>query len=369
MKCSHFGECGSCNYYLLPYLDALREKRETVLKLLEPFYRGVIEVFDSPQSGHRARAEFKVWHTGNVCHYAMTHLTKNGIVFIQECPKLIDSIINVQYKLLELINQDEILKSKLFSIEFLGGKSGELLVTLIYHKQLNDEWKERAKELEELLQIHIIGRARKQKIVLSHEYITEILEIEGRKFLYRYYEGGFTQPNPYVNEKMIAWALSKVKKSSGDLLELYCGLGNFTLPLSQEFQKVLATEISKNSIKAAQENCKINGIENIEFIRLNATETAQALRGEREFRRLEGIDLKQYNFTTVLVDPPRAGLDSESRMLVQEFEKIIYISCNPKTLARDLETLCKTHKVVDAAIFDQFPYTTHIESGVYLERI
>ena len=369
MKCLHFGECGSCNYHELPYTTALEEKREVVSKLLEPFYSGAIELFDSPQSAHRARAEFKIWHTGDECHYAMTNITKDGVELLSECPKVIESIANVQYRLLELINQDQLLKNKLFSIEFLGGKSGELLVTLIYHKQLNDEWKERAKELEDLLQIHIIGRARKQKIVLSQEYITELLEINNQKFSYKYYEGGFTQPNPFVNEKMIEWALSKAKGSGGDFLELYCGLGNFTLPLSREFKSVLATEISKNSIKAAKENCEINNIDNIEFIRLNASETAQALKGEREFRRLAGIDLKKYNFSTVLVDPPRAGLDDDSRSLVKDFEKIIYISCNPETLSRDLETLSKTHKVVDAAIFDQFPYTKHIESGVYLERI
>ena len=369
MKCSHFGECGSCNYYQLPYSDALREKKESVSKLLEPFFSGDIEVFDSPQSGHRARAEFKVWHKGSECYYAMTNITKDGVELIEECPKLIDCIVHVQYKLLELINQEELLKEKLFAIEFLGSKNGEVLVTLIYHKQLNQAWSQRAKELEDQLRIHIIGRARKQKIVLSQEYITEVLEINKKKFTYKYYEGGFTQPNPFVNEKMIAWALAKAKKGGGDFLELYCGLGNFTLPLSQEFEKVLATEISKNSIKAAKENCKLNGIENIEFIRLNASETAQALKGERAFRRLADISLQEYNFTTVLVDPPRAGLDDDSRSLVKDFEKIIYISCNPKTLARDLETLSRTHKVVDVAIFDQFPYTKHIESGVYLERI
>ena len=368
MKCSHFGKCGSCNNYQLNYSEALTAKQKEVSNLLKLFYNDTLEVFESPKSAHRARAEFKIWHEDSSCFYAMTNLEKNGVVLLNECPKVIDVISNIQYRLLESINNQPILKEKLFSIEFLGSKRGELLVTLIYHKQLNNEWQERAKELERLFDIHIIGRARKQKIVLSQEYIIEELQINNKPFLYKYYEGGFTQPNPYVNEKMIEWAIARAKNSSGDLLELYCGLGNFTLPLSQHFSKVLATEISKNSIKAALENCKINSIDNIEFIRLNAAETAQALRGIREFRRLANIDLKTYNFSTVLVDPPRAGLDELSTNLVKEFDKIIYISCNPVTLARDLEELCKTHKVTKAAIFDQFPYTSHIESGVYLER-
>jgi len=369
VECKHFGECGSCNLYNLDYQSALKSKKEEVAKLLENFYSKELSVYDSKPSSHRARAEFKIWHKGDSCYYAMTNLEKNGVVLLDECPKVIETIANIQYKLLDAINKSAILKEKLFSLEFLGAKSGELLVTLIYHKKLDNAWEMEAKELEREFNIFIIGRARKQKIVLSQEYITEELEIENKKYKYKYYEGGFTQPNPYVNEKMITWAIEQVKSNGGDLIELYCGLGNFTLPLSRYFENVLATEISKNSIKAAKENCILNNINNISFIRLNASETAQALAKTREFRRLKDINLDKYNFSTILVDPPRAGLDEDSINLVKEFKNIVYISCNPETLARDLETLSKSHRVVNGAIFDQFPYTKHIESGVYLERI
>lgn len=93
------------------------------------------------------------------------------------------------------------------------------------------------------------------------------------------------------------------------------------------------------------------------------------MNGEREFRRLQGFDLSSYSYDTVLVDPPRAGLDPDSEELVSRFEKIIYISCNPHTLHHNLKTLCKTHKVENFALFDQFPYTDHIECGVILTRI
>ena len=369
MECKHFGECGSCNLYNLDYQSALKSKKEEVEKLLAEFFNKELSVYDSKSSAHRARAEFKIWHKDNSCYYAMTNLEKNGVVLLDECPKVIDAIANKQYRVLNAINKSSILKEKLFSIELLGAKSGELLVTLIYHKKLDSAWEQEAKELEKQFNISIIGRARKQKIVLSQEYITEVLEIENKKYSYRYYEGGFTQPNPYINEKMIAWTIEQVKENGGDLIELYCGLGNFTLPLSRYFNSVLATEISKNSIKAAKENCILNNISNISFIRLNAYETAQALAKTREFRRLKDINLEIYNFSTILVDPPRAGLDEYSINLAKEFKNIVYISCNPQTLARDLETLSKSHKVVNGAIFDQFPYTNHIESGVYLERI
>ncbi|MGL4614708.1 MAG: tRNA (uridine(54)-C5)-methyltransferase TrmA, partial [Shewanella sp.] len=72
---------------------------------------------------------------------------------------------------------------------------------------------------------------------------------------------------------------------------------------------------------------------------------------------------------TIFVDPPRAGIDPDTLALVQGYERILYISCNPETLKDNLEQLCKTHKISRFALFDQFPYTDHMESGVLLERI
>ena len=119
---------------------------------------------------------------------------------------------------------------------------------------------------------------------------------------------------------------------------------------------------------AALQNCELNAVENITFARLASEEMTEALQGVREFTRLKGIDLKSYDFSTVLVDPPRAGLDEGTIGLISDIEHILYISCNPETLARDLETLTQTHEVVEAAVFDQFPHTDHVESGVFLKR-
>ena len=369
MNCKHFGDCGSCSLYNIGYQEALKIKKNSVESLLKSFYKGNIEVFASKHSFNRARAEFKIWHNEDGANYAMTNIDKSGITILNECPKVIDAIQKVQYRILQMINKSKILSFKLFSIEFLSGRNAEVLVTLIYHKRLDEKWEIKAKELEQRFNISVIGRARKQKKVLSREYIIEKLNIEGKVYSYKYYEGGFTQPNPYINEKMITWAINCIKNNGNDFLEAYCGLGNFTLPISKYFDKVLATEISSNSIKAAKENCILNNINNIEFVRLNATETAEALNRQREFRRLKEVDLDKYNFSTILVDPPRAGLDEASLKLAQKFKNIVYISCNPETLARDLKELTKTHKVKKCAVFDQFPYTKHIESGVYLERV
>jgi len=298
-------------------------------------------------------------------------MSKKGSITIKECPKVIGPIEKRMWELLREINfSQEVLKRRLFAVEFLATSTDEVLVTMIYHRKLDEAWSHEAKILEEKLSCKIIGRSRKQKVVLSDEYVTEKLDIEGNEYFYRQYEGSFTQPNPIVNIKMIAWTEKHLKKIGyGDFLESYCGLGNFTIPLSKHFEKVLATEISKRSIKAALENCELNHIENIKFIRLSSEEMTEALDKKREFNRLKNIELEHYNFSTVLVDPPRAGLDQETISLISNIDNIAYISCNPETLARDLEILTKTHQVKHAAVFDQFPHTNHVESGVILEKI
>ncbi len=370
MNCKHFGSCGSCALYEEKYEDQLTQKERKVSVLLASFYSKKLEVFKSSISHYRARAEFRIWHEGDRCYYAMGNITKDSTISIEECPKVIEPIERRMWKLLEYINASlEVLKKKLFAVEFLATSTGECLITMLYHRKLDEEWSTKAKELEAIFDAKIMGRSRRQKVILSDEFVTEALNIDGKIFSYRQYESGFTQPNPTVNVKMIEWAIKQVKRVGyGDFLESYCGLGNFTLPLSHYFHKVLATEISKRSIQAALENCALNNIENITFARLASEEMTEALNGIREFNRLRDIDLKSYNFSTVLVDPPRAGLDEGTIALISDIDNIIYISCNPETLARDLETLSKTHTVVDAAIYDQFPHTLHVESGVFLQK-
>lgn len=370
MNCRHFGKCGSCGLYDMSYDEQLKQKGEKISKYLKPYYDEKLCVFDSPKSHYRARAEFRIWHDGDVCSYAMGDISKKGAITIQECPKIIKAIENRMWKLLAFINDSFELSHRLFSVEFLATTTDECLVTMLYHKKLDESWSLKAKELENVLDISLMGRSRKQKVLLSQEFVTEALTIDDNIYKYRYYESGFTQPNPSVNVNMIEWAVERARGvCSGDLLESYCGLGNFTIPLSKLFTKVLATEISKTSIKSAKENCKLNNVDNIEFIRLSSEEMTQALNKEREFRRLSEVDLDSYTFSCVLVDPPRAGLDRDTIELISKIDNIIYISCNPETLSRDLELLTHTHRVDKAAMFDQFPHTNHIESGVFMQKI
>ena len=328
-----------------------------------------LESFDSPPSHYRMRAEFKVWHEGEQSHLAMIEPKTGKRLFIDQFPVASTHINKSMMALMQLINQSLNLRKKLFQAEWLSTQAGETLLTLIYHRPLDDIWIEEAKRLSEKLKVHLIGRSRKQRIVIDQDYVTETLTINNKAYTYQQIENSFTQPNAVVCEKMITWAVEHSHTFGGDLLELYCGNGNFTLPLSQNFRQVLATEISKTSIKSALKNCEDNAIDNIQFVRLSSEEATQALNKIREFRRLKDISLDDYQFSTIFVDPPRAGLDEHTLKLAANFNNIIYISCNPNTLIENLKELSKTHIIRRLAAFDQFPYTPHLEAGVILEKI
>jgi len=326
-----------------------------------------MDIVASPTTHYRQRAEFKVWHEGEQSHYAMSDPETKKPIFIDTFPVASKKINELMPPIMAAVNENDILRRKLFQIEFLSTLKGDTLVTFIYHRPLNEAWESAANTLKDALGIHIIGRSRKQKVLIDQDFVEETLNVNGTAFHYQQIEGSFTQPNGAVCEKMLTWAVDQTQGADGDLIELYCGNGNFTLPLAQNYRRVLATEISKTSVKSAQVNIAKNGTDNVDILRLSSEEFVQALDKVRDFRRLKDIDLDSYQFSSIFVDPPRAGLDSATESMVKRFETIIYISCNPETLCQNLLSLCQTHEVQSIAAFDQFPYTHHLETGVILK--
>ncbi|MDM1756537.1 MULTISPECIES: tRNA (uridine(54)-C5)-methyltransferase TrmA [unclassified Acinetobacter] len=356
------------------YQLQLDAKIERIRNQFSKFNPPELEVFASPEQNFRMRAEFRIWHTEDDMFYAMFERDadqQKKVIRINEFPIADQSINTLMPILLAELKSSDILSKRLFEVHFLATLNGEMLVSLVYRAPLNEEWEALAKQLAEKLNIKIIGRSRGQKMILSDEFVVEELQVFERKFKYKQIESSFTQPNAHVCQDMLEWACDAARQSERDLLELYCGNGNFTLPLSLRFRRVLATELAKSSVYAAQWNIEQNQINNIQVARLSAEEFTQAYQGEREFRRLQEaeIDISSYDFDTVFVDPPRAGIDLDTLKLIQGFERILYISCNPDTLFENLEILSQTHKIQKFALFDQFPYTHHIESGVLLEKI
>ncbi|MDO5051192.1 MAG: tRNA (uridine(54)-C5)-methyltransferase TrmA [Moraxella equi] len=366
------------------YHAQLSAKIDRISTQFAPFNPPALEVYESPISHFRQRAEFRIWHTerdgADDMFYAMFERDGKSkkVIEITDFAIASRAINELMPVLLNELKQHSLLKDKLFQIDFLNTLHGQMLVTLIYHKKLDENWQALANSLADKLKIKLIGRSRGQKLVLSDDFVIEKMSVDikgqSQDFYYQQIEGGFSQPNAHVCRHMLNFACDVADKISQhdkkDLLELYCGNGNFTLPLSKYFNQVLATEMAKSSVNSAKWAIDYNKIANIAIARLSAQEFSQAHNGEREFRRLaeSDIDIKSYDFNTVFVDPPRAGIDDETLKILANFDNIIYISCNPDTLFENLQFLNHTHEIKRFALFDQFPYTHHIESGVWLSK-
>jgi tRNA (uracil-5-)-methyltransferase len=355
------------------YTQQLENKVTLVQSLFEDYPSPKLEVFESAPLNYRMRAEFRVWHEGDDLYHVMFDQQSGEKYRVEQFPPASTLINQVMLDLLMLLKTNEILRRKLFQIDYLSSLSEQILVSLLYHKALDEIWQSEMEailqQLRKKYQIDIIGRSKKQKLVMDKDYVIEVLPINGRDYRFKHIENSFTQPNGGVNIKMIEWALDVSRQCDGDLLELYCGLGNFSLPLAENFDKVIATEISKTSVAAAQYNIQENKLDNVTILRMSSEEFVQACKGERTFNRLEGINLDDYKCQTILVDPPRSGLDEATLDMVKNYQHIIYISCNPDTLKENLDKLLLTHKISRFALFDQFPYTHHAECGMFLQRI
>ena len=351
------------------YDGLLATKVAEVTELFAEFDIPEVEVFASEPNHYRLRAEFRTWHEDDDLFYIMFQKgSKHDWEKVEDCPMVAKPIYDVMFVLLDRIKGEPELRHRLFQVDFLSTLSGELLVSLLYHRQLTDAWDEHAKALESEFGIHVVGRARKQKKVMSRDFVIEKMPVNDQVFTYKQIENAFSQPNGKVCGNMLEWALEATANTGGDLVELYCGNGNFTIALAQNFGRVVATEISKSSVHAAQYNIEANGIDNIDVVRISSEEFSQVLAGKLEKRRTKDLKLETCDFKTVLVDPPRAGLDDDTVQQVQCYDNILYISCNPETLQENLKVICETHKVERFAMFDQFPYTHHVECGVYLSR-
>ena len=354
-----------------------------------------IEIFKSKQTngGFRMRAVFGVHLDGPIdARYSMvevlgTSTLPSGKIYKEKKTVLVDSfpmgsdaMRAAMPSVRSLVERDDAnLRRRLFQVEFLTATSGDVVVTMCYHRKLDEEWVKAAEGMrEEMNRMHpelnvsIVGRANRMRKVIGNAFVMENVHLDGTVLKYKQLEGQFAQPNAQIATEMLKFARSCCAPSSNtnDFLELYCGNGHFTVALSSFFRTCLSTEISKTNIAAARENIEMNGIKNTHVVRLSAEEVVQAIDGERVFTRLKDIqlDLTTLNIKTVLVDPPRAGCGPEVSKMLQRFENIVYISCNVETLAEDMLILSETHDMKRFAVFDQFPYTPHLECGAYLVK-
>lgn len=328
---------------------------------IKPFYQKKIDVYLSPPIHYRMRCEFSYKNNS----YVMFD-KNNDYILMDKFNIASESIYNIQPKLLKLINENQIISKNLFQVNFRSNNDGDILVTLIYRKPINDDLCKSIDKISKSLGIMINVRSKK-KLYKTHA-IDFYERFNSKSLNLKIFQSDktFFQPNKYIYPKMYEF-IEDIIDSPRDLLELYCGVGSFSLPLSQKFKKVFASENNRESINMLKKSLVINNINSVCVARLNAEEVTEVFSGKK-FNRMKDIKIDEYSFSHILVDPPRCGLDNNVIKLINNFENLIYISCNPDTYINDLKLL-KNFKIKDIAIFDQFTNTDHLEIVSILKKV
>jgi 23S rRNA (uracil1939-C5)-methyltransferase len=180
-------------------------------------------------------------------------------------------------------------------------------------------------------------------------------------FKFEISSNSFFQTNTRQAEKLYEVVLNMADLQGGELvLDLYCGTGTISIFLSQNAKKIIGVESVKESVENAQRNAELNGVTNCEFICGEVKKILAKIEADKQIPDL------------VVVDPPRAGLHKHvvKSLLNMRSPKIIYVSCNPSTLARDLKLLCEHYyKLEKVQPIDMFPHTYHIETVVKLNAV
>ena len=181
------------------YDTLFAEKARLTKEEFDEFKPPKLKTFRSTPEHFRMRAEFKIWHESGVAHYAMYKPGEyKKPVKLSAFTIGSKTICDLMSPLLDAVNKSETLKHKLFQVEFLTTSTEDAIVTLIYHKRLDEAWQAEAEALTSQLKVKIIGRSRRQKVTLSEDFVIEEFCINGKKFQYQQVETGFTQPNAHV---------------------------------------------------------------------------------------------------------------------------------------------------------------------------
>lgn len=181
----------------------------------------------------------------------------------------------------------------------------------------------------------------------------DIFRINSGEYLFNISTNSFYQVNPVQTEKLYSLAIEGANLNKDDIvLDLYCGIGTIGIFASKYVKKVYGIEIVEEGVKNAKNNAKINNIKSIEFIAGDVEKTLEKL-----------IEKEKINPDIIFVDPPRKGLDNNTinNLLKIKPKKIVYISCNPATLMRDLNKLEEIYEINKITPVDLFPFTSHVE--------
>ena len=378
--------CKSCAYKNLTYETELKLKREWVQNEMKKAGLSDIEVLSpipSPEiSAYRNKAQYPLMNTKSGVAIGFFAPKSHRVTEAADCTlshHIFEKILAEIRKIIDrhsLSAYDELTGTGLFRHIYLrrGEVSGEILLTFVINGAsipFADEFITKITEsFPAVVGILINKNTEKTNVILSDEY--ELLF--GRDYIYDTLAGvrlkisapAFYQVNHGTAELIYKRVRELCAPTKADtVIDLFCGTGSIGLSLAQEAGEVIGIEIIDAAVRCANENAKENNIENARFFSGDATETERLLDvAERELSR-------KITPNIIILDPPRAGCDERLIKYVASLapKKIVYVSCNPATLARDLSRFKDyNYKTPRVETFDMFPLTGHVESVVCLTR-
>lgn len=333
--CPYYNICGGCDLEHMTYHDTLKfkkEKVENILKNSKIEYPKLEVIKNENPLGYRNKLSLKV-EKGCIGFYEEKSHT---LIQIDSCPLAKKSINDCLKKL-------QTLQIKNGDITIRSNWNDEILLVINTTDKINFL-------IENFTDVKLAGVVLNEKTIYGGNFFYERMN----GFLFKVSFDAFFQVNLYVTPKLFSFIENSIEKDSV-VLDLFSGVGTLSLVASKYAKKVYSMEIVKNAVLNHLENNKVNKVKNCFPILGNV------------FKNVSKIE-KDYD--TILIDPPRRGLDEKTCELIVEsnVENIIYISCNPITLARDLKVLAKKYTIQKFGVFDMFSYTHHVECLCVLNR-
>ena len=243
----------------LTYQSQFNRKVDLFNRAIEP-YTDQISYFPSKTTGFRTRIEFGISKFSGKLNFSMSENSKR--VEVKEMPICNSQIRKLMPELMNYLNTNKLFSEKLFQIEFQVSRKKDAMISMIYHKNLNSEWEKEAEKLSKIFDSSIIGRSHKQCIIKGNNFVLETYKSESHQYSLKLYEQCFSQTNPDICDDMLTW-VENSSRAQDDILELYCGLGTFTILFSRMYNNVLATENSRPSILGLNENLLLNNVNNV----------------------------------------------------------------------------------------------------------
>lgn len=360
-ECAHFGSCGGCSFQHVADAEQIKIK-EGLLK--EQFSRiGKVEIpqiweaLTGPHWGYRRKARMGVKYVAKKGRVLVGFRERRNpfLAELESC-KVMHPIVGEKLTLLGEMIALLSVKDKIPQIEVAIGDEDCVLAFRVLEPP-TDADKQILREFAHQHQLSICLQPKGPDSIVPLDGEPEVipsyaLPAQGVKFNFR--PAMFTQVNYEINQKMVTRALDALALTQEDrVLDLFCGLGNFTLPLATQAGQVVGVEGDLPLVKHARENARLNHLDNVEFHVADLT------------KDLKDQPWCKQKFTKVLLDPSRAGASEVLHNLKHwQPERIVYVSCNPSTLARDAGILVNElgYQLVKAGVMDMFPQTAHVES-------